>query len=486
MSSYERMDDDEFARICSDDQKMNVMYSSLRDKSVNPQSWQQKMNFWQEAITRHCHQYGLVIIEQASLAKQLTRNGRTPQCLDAVIAEMKRSGKLKPLSTVESEGAAVGWLYWGYSKFIRNPLSWAVGLASSMIVKNNKSQEECMMEVLKKKADHLLDSHLERVRTHHEQDLIDYDHLMELYADLCKDKRELPLLISHLVKQKKALIVPQSSSNQKPLIKFTENKNVSVSPVKYTDLKIYQIQCVEQRLEKQVHTLTEDIKRLTEEAKGHVKTKSRHLALHTLRRKKNHELILDKKLATLDILHELVFKIKNVSSDQQVLEAYECGVAAMKELTKDINLEKTENVIDELHDTFNEHEEVNQLLANTTLAGDANVDMKELEKELDELMKEDKPDTEEDALAATFAGLGIKDNEFPQVPAESPCPRLNESTISISPSLQEETMPLLDDDDEEEEEEEVKEKAEEIHPKAVFSPQNGNTGKSTAVAVPAS
>ena len=34
----------------------------------------------------------------------------------------------------------------------------------------------------------------------------------------------------------------------------------------------------------------------------------------------------------------------------QVLEAYECGVAAMKELTKDINLEKTENVIDELHD----------------------------------------------------------------------------------------------------------------------------------------
>lgn len=36
--------------------------------------------------------------------------------------------------------------------------------------------------------------------------------------------------------------------------------------------------------------------------------------------------------------------------------------------------------------------------------------MKELEKELDELMKEDKPNTEEDDLAATFAGLGIKDN----------------------------------------------------------------------------
>ena len=90
MSSPERMDDAEFARICSDDQKMNVMYSSLRDKSVNPQSWQQKMNFWQEAITRHCHQYGLVIIEQTSLAKQLTHNGRTPQCLEAVLAEMKR------------------------------------------------------------------------------------------------------------------------------------------------------------------------------------------------------------------------------------------------------------------------------------------------------------------------------------------------------------------------------------------------------------
>ena len=60
---------------------------------------------------------------------------------------------MKPLSAVESEGAAVGWLYWGYSKFIRNPLSWAVGLASSMIVKNNKNQEECMMEVLKVSAE---------------------------------------------------------------------------------------------------------------------------------------------------------------------------------------------------------------------------------------------------------------------------------------------------------------------------------------------
>ena len=36
--------------------------------------------------------------------------------------------------------------------------------------------------------------------------------------------------------------------------------------------------------------------------------------------------------------------------------------------------------------------------------------MKELEKELDDLMKEDKPDREDDdALAATLASLGIKD-----------------------------------------------------------------------------
>lgn len=478
-SPSERMSDEEFARICSDEQKMNVMYCSLRDKSVNPQSWQQKMDFWHEAITRHCHQNGLIIIEADRLAKQFVRNGRTPQCLEAVIADMKRSGKLKPLSVVESDGAAVGWLYWGYSKLIRNPLSWAVTLASNMIVKNNKIQEECVMEVLKKKADQLLESHLERVCTHREQHLIDYDHLMELYANLCTDKRELSLLITYLVKHKKALIIPQSSSNEKPLVKFTENKNVDVSPVKYTDLKIFQIQCVEQRLDKQVHTLTEDIKRLTEEARGYVKTKSRHLALHILRRKKNHEVILNKKLTTLDILHELVFKIKNVSSDQQVLAAYECGVAAMKDLTKDINLEKAENVIDELHDTLNEHEEVNQLLSNTTLQ-DANVDMKEVEEELYELMKENQQDMEANDLAENLSGLRIKNNELPSVPVESPLSRLNGPTRSLSSSLHEETMPLLNDNDKEE----IKKKAQETHLKVSVS--NGNTGDKSTVVIPAS
>ncbi|XP_014786192.1 charged multivesicular body protein 7 isoform X1 [Octopus bimaculoides] len=427
------MDDAEFDNMWSDDQKMNVMFSVFRDKSVNPLSWEQKMNFWQETIERYCAKNDLVIVLPSTLPIYFTRKGRTPQCLDVVIAEMKRIGKLKTLSVLETESVSMGWLYWGYAKFIRSPLSWAVNLASSMISKNNKCLEESVMtEVLKRKAEQLLSIHLERVRTHQESDIIDYNSLVEQHAELFKDKREVPLLVSYLVKQQKALLIPQGN-NKNPLIKFTDNQNVNVSPVKCTDLKIYQIQCVEIRLGKQVNTLTEDIKRLSKEAREHVKSKSRQLALYTLKRKKNCEMILEKKLATLDILHNLIDKIKTVTTDQQVLEAYACGVSAMKVLTKDINLEKAENVIDQLHDTLGEQEEVSHLLANAW--PDSNEDSEALEDELQKLIKEEESAAEDEALAKSLSNLRIQDKSF--------------SKVSISDPITEEAAPLLEEDDDE-------------------------------------
>ncbi|GAB1603668.1 charged multivesicular body protein 7-like isoform X1 [Argonauta hians] len=464
------MDDEEYEKIWSDDQKMSVMFATFRDKSVNPLSWDQKMNFWQEAITRYCDKHEMVIVLPSSLALYFMKNGRAPQCLDVVIEEMNRAGKLKALSVLQTESASMGWLYWSYSKFIRTPLSWAVNLASSMISKNNKCLEESVMtEVLKKKANQLLSVHLDRVRSHQESDIIDYNSLVEKHADLFKDKREVPLLVSYLVKQHKALLIPQGN-NKNPLIKFTDNLNVNVSPVKCTDLKIYQIQCVEIRLGKQVNTLTEDIKRLSKEVREHVKTKSRQLALYTLKRKKNCEMILEKKLATLDILHNLIDKIKTVTTDQQVLEAYACGVSAMKVLTKDINLEKAENVIDQLHDTLGEQEEVSHLLANAW--PDSTEDSEALEEEYQKLMKEEESAAEEEALTKSLSNLRIQDKSF--------------TKMSISdPIVTEEAAPLLeaedDDDDEEEEEEERKKEA-----VAVPTTKSKSKSKSkTAAALPA-
>lgn len=84
------MDNAEFDKMWSDDQKMSVMFSVFRDKSVNPLSWEQKMNFWQETIERYCEKNDLVIVLPSTLPTYFTRKGRTPQCLDVVIAEMKR------------------------------------------------------------------------------------------------------------------------------------------------------------------------------------------------------------------------------------------------------------------------------------------------------------------------------------------------------------------------------------------------------------
>lgn len=79
-----------FSDIWLDDTRMSVLFAPFRDKSLNPSSWNQKISFWEQAISNECANNQTCIIDINSLQNKFSRKGKVPLCLDVVLEEMLR------------------------------------------------------------------------------------------------------------------------------------------------------------------------------------------------------------------------------------------------------------------------------------------------------------------------------------------------------------------------------------------------------------
>lgn len=76
--------------VWDDDTRMSVLFAPFREKSLNPSSWEQKMNFWVQAILDESLKSGVCLVDAESLQKKFCRKGKVPLCLDIVLDEMHR------------------------------------------------------------------------------------------------------------------------------------------------------------------------------------------------------------------------------------------------------------------------------------------------------------------------------------------------------------------------------------------------------------
>lgn len=73
-----------------DEAKINVLYSPFREKSLNPNSWEQKMKFWTHKVVDDSRQRDSAIIDMKTFPANFSIHGKVPKCLDAVVDDMER------------------------------------------------------------------------------------------------------------------------------------------------------------------------------------------------------------------------------------------------------------------------------------------------------------------------------------------------------------------------------------------------------------
>lgn len=367
-----------FPEAWKDDARMSVLFAPFRDKSLNPSSWNQKMTFWSNLIVSNCIDCGDIVIDVKTLPCRFERKGKTPICLNSVINEMERVGKLKPVTDTEMSpskqgGASKGWMWWGVDTFIKAPVS----LGWSLISKPSTSKR-VVMDALKTKCDEVCRLQCSSMSCDLTDSVIEYSELWQRCQLLCKTEADFYLVLKELAKEKR---VNLHHTDTNLLVKFPNRSESTVERVTEQDLQIYSLKKASLVLLDRIEQLGKDVDRLTVEAKMHKRKDMKQYALRTLRQRRRTQNRMSKLSASLDMIDNVLSQIQHAASDEMVLKALQAGSGALKTLTDKTGLEEVHRTMDNLAEILDHQNEIESEMSRI---GD--VSSEDLEKELENLI----------------------------------------------------------------------------------------------------
>ncbi|KAI8792775.1 charged multivesicular body protein 7 [Biomphalaria glabrata] len=404
--------ENKFPPELEDDQQAAVLYSPFREKSLNPTSWNRKLKFWENLLSGMALEQGLVTFDLDALPKMFERKGLTPKCLDTVIAELIKSGRVR---SIENYSTSSSWLSWGFETLIKQPVVWGV----SHLVGPSKPKSSIYVwpEVVKNLAEQLAQQHEKNVYAGLTTNLISMSDLRTSCFSMIPNDQDFEIILVQLEREKKIVV---ETKNKEKVVKFCKKEENSVEPITELELQVYQIQKTAKGLEKEISKCSTEIESLIDEAKRYIREGSKFKAKKSLKKKNGMLKLMEKKSSTLENLYGILEKIQDASTNEMVVKACESGLAALKSLNAETNLEKAEAVLDNLQEAVENQDDIAHTLGSLNLGEDS---MEDLESELLELIKDDNQVVQHDS--GKISSL----DDLPDVPSHVPS-RKKESTQS--------------------------------------------------------
>ncbi|GFS85216.1 hypothetical protein NPIL_379441 [Nephila pilipes] len=140
----------------SDDIRMNFLFSSFRERCVNPEGYDAKLNFWISTIQDMCMKSQCPVISNPALCSAFERKKRQPMCLYTVLENMSRQGLIMKMSDFNKIEQEKGWLGWGFDILIQKPVSWGFSSVQNFLNFNKLDDEFLLVPVIKDLATKLL------------------------------------------------------------------------------------------------------------------------------------------------------------------------------------------------------------------------------------------------------------------------------------------------------------------------------------------
>ncbi|XP_073510114.1 charged multivesicular body protein 7 isoform X2 [Phyllobates terribilis] len=370
-----------------DDERMSFLFSTFKQsRDVDSADWDGKMSFWSSLIVKHAKARGLLSITLRQLQTDFTRKGSIPLGLGNVVQEMLSQGPLQRESDFVA-GITSGWVSWGMRKLVINPLRWTLGSVLGGQV--NLDEPFVVPEVIKVQAGLVLQKYQSSALS--AVPLLCEDDVHGLCRDLIPGLSAFQLVLLQLLKDKKICLLQRDGER---LVKFVQGGNSHVTPIGDSDLGIYELQKSEKLLSERLQSACDESTRLTEEAKSFNKAGNKSQALRCLRRRKLAEKRISALQGKLDTVQSILERISMAETDRKVVSAYQMGVSALRSALKDVNLEKTESLVEQIQEFCDLQDDISQTLAGAA-PSDLDVDADELERELDEILQKEVVDLPE-------------------------------------------------------------------------------------------
>lgn len=107
------------------------MYT-FRPKELNPEHYEQKMQFWKDMIEGYCDYKGSSTVTISELKEVFRRKGTSPYCLQTVFDQMTQEAKLINKQSF-MEVPEKTWSGWALS-MVTKPLSWGFGKLKEKLI----------------------------------------------------------------------------------------------------------------------------------------------------------------------------------------------------------------------------------------------------------------------------------------------------------------------------------------------------------------
>ncbi|XP_023020635.2 charged multivesicular body protein 7 [Leptinotarsa decemlineata] len=408
-----------------DEQRINVLFAPLRNRSVNPKDWDSKISSWKTIIRSYCQANDIYTFTLSSLSNVFIRNGRPPSCLQEVLCDMHKNGEIQPLDEF-SRKMAPTWTGWATDVLIKKPVVWSFNKIKNSVFTLDTSQQSFVhLEVIKSKCNDLLKS----LPDSRKNKLISLKDLLTSLEKSYNQADNVKLLLHHLANQRIIEVTKLDSNKQSDdldtfLIKFGDG-NGKVCPITETDTGIYTLEQNEKVISRSLEELEDNIQACVQEAKMHLAKNHRQMAKSSLRKKHDLEKRLEKKINALQNVQNLLEKVQETHKDAHVWEAYKGALSAFDESFKNTGL--SEDAIDDtmikLGEMLDKHDDIQIALARPAQeSNDA-----DLEEELAELMREEPHDEPHDGgglndsmMEKQFEDLTINLPDVPDENSEAP------------------------------------------------------------------
>ena len=166
------------------------------------------------------------------------------------------------------------------------------------------------------------------------------------------------------------------------------------------DMNLLKLQSLRKKILQQTSELQNTISSTRLSIKLHLKNQSKSQAKYELRRMKRAQTNLDKKLAVLNNLEQIIEGIDLASDQVEVVNAYKDGLCSLKqELGTNANVEQVAEIVEDLNYYTNKVTEISDLISGQSITNGSDITSdEELNEELEMLLSNENEVHDENLL----------------------------------------------------------------------------------------
>lgn len=194
------------------DERMDRLFAPFRTKSVNPEGYDLKLDFWKDMIRRYCEYNGSPNFSKSELQKAFQRKSKVPYDLDTVLNDFTVKKETRKRNEFVYDPLN-SWTGWALNSFVKKPIMWGV---KRMVTKPEADEVFTHLKI----ADEMTEN-LKNLLYEHAGRVIRFNSLKKIMS---KDRLLLNedglFLTLHSLHFQKAIYVEYEFSNNRKVPKF--------------------------------------------------------------------------------------------------------------------------------------------------------------------------------------------------------------------------------------------------------------------------